>query len=566
MRQSTLFGRTLREAPAEAQTPGHRLMLRAAIARPLASGLYTWLPLGFRVAKKVEQIIREEMDRIGSQEIEMPVVHPADLWRASGRYQVIGPELTRFKDRNGRDMVLAMTHEEVVGILLADIVRSYRQLPMMVYHFQTKWRDEPRARGGLIRVREFVMKDAYSCDRDTAGLDASYQQQYGAYEQTFKRLGLETVAVSSDVGIMGGTEAHEFMAPSPAGEDTVALCSTCDYASNVEMARGTPRAPEFPPPLDAPEEIETPGVTTIDGLAEMLGIDTAATAKAMVVVRDGDVVLALVRGDHRLHELKLSKVLQGPIRPATREEITSTFGAEPGSIGAVGAPVRVIADETLRDGQFVGGANRTGWHLRGVEAGRDFQAEFADIREVEPGDRCPDCADGVLRLEPAIEVGNIFKLGTRYSVPMNATYLDESGKEHPIVMGSYGIGPARAVAAAIEQGADDKGIVWPRSIAPWDVHLVGLGRAGDETMQAADSLYGALREAGAEVVYDDRDAGPGEKLTDAELLGCPLRLVVGKRALADGAVEAQARRRGEAERLPVADASRRALELLDGID
>jgi prolyl-tRNA synthetase len=550
---------TLKDDPADAEAVSHRMLVRGGFVRQVGSGLYTYLPLGWKVLQNVREIIRQEMDTIGV-EMSMPVLNPADLWKTTGRYGI--EALFKLDDSSGKPYTLALSHEECVTFHASREIRSYRELPQIWYHIQTKERDEPRPKSGILRTREFIMKDSYSFDRDVEGLDASYRAHIPVYQRIYDRCGLETWMVDSDVGMMGGSEAHEFMAPSPAGEDTVALCSTCDYASNVEMARGTPRAPEFPPPLDAPEEIETPGVTTIDGLAEMLGIDTAATAKAMVVVRDGDVVLALVRGDHRLHELKLSKVLQGPIRPATREEITSTFGAEPGSIGAVGAPVRVIADETLRDGQFVGGANRTGWHLRGVEAGRDFQAEFADIREVEPGDRCPDCADGVLRLEPAIEVGNIFKLGTRYSVPMNATYLDESGKEHPIVMGSYGIGLARIMAAAVEQGHDEAGMIWPSTIAPFGVHLVAIGDHSSEQFSIAERLEGELTERGVEVLFDDRESSPGVKFADAELIGAPVRITVGKKTASEGTVDVQVRKGRTQTTEPVADVSGTVQRLL----
>jgi prolyl-tRNA synthetase len=478
------------------------------------------------------------MDTIGV-EMSMPVLNPADLWKTTGRYDI--EALFKLRDSSDRPYTLALSHEECVTFHASHEIRSYRDLPQIWYHIQTKERDEPRPKSGILRTREFIMKDSYSFDRDQDGLDASYDAHIPVYKRIYDRCGLETWMVESDVGMMGGTGAHEFMAPSPAGEDTVALCSTCDYASNVEMARGIPRPPEFPPALNAPEEVETPGVTTIEGLAELLGIDPAATAKAMVVVRDDDVVLALVRGDHRLHELKLSKVLGGAIRPATREEIVAAFDAEPGSIGAVRATTRIIADETLRDGQFVGGANRTGWHLRGVQAGRDFEAEFADIREAEAGDRCPDCADGVLRLERVIEVGNIFKLGTRYSVPLNATYLDESGKERPIVMGSYGIGLARIMAAAVEQGHDEAGMIWPAPIAPFGVHLVAIGDRTSEQFPIAERLEAELSERGIEVLFDDRESSPGVKFADAELIGAPVRITVGKKTVSEGTVDVQVR-------------------------
>ena len=550
---------TLKDDPADAEAVSHRMLVRGGFVRQVGSGLYTYLPLGWRVLQKVREIIRQEMDTIGV-EMSMPVLNPAELWKTTDRYGI--EALFKLEDSSGKPYVLALSHEECVTFHASREIRSYRDLPQIWYHIQTKERDEPRPKSGILRTREFIMKDSYSFDRNVEGLDASYRAHIPVYQRIYDRCGLETWMVESDVGMMGGTEAHEFMAPSPAGEDTVALCSTCDYASNVEMARGIPRSPEFPPSLGAPEEIETPGITTIEGLAEMLGIDAAATAKAMVVVRDGDVVLALVRGDHRLHEMKLSKVLQGAIRPASREEITSTFGAEPGSIGAVGATVRVIADDALRDGQFVGGANRTGWHLRGVEAGRDFQAEFADIREVEPGDRCPDCSDGVLRLEPAIEVGNIFKLGTRYSVPMNATYLDESGKEHPIVMGSYGIGLARIMAAAVEQGHDDAGMIWPSTIAPFGAHLVAIGDRSSEQFAIAERLEGELSERGVEVLFDDRESSPGVKFADAELIGAPVRITVGKRTASEGTVDVQVRKGRTQTTEPVAEISGTVQRLL----
>jgi prolyl-tRNA synthetase len=368
--------------------------------------------------------------------------------------------------------------------------------------------------------------------------------------------------VESDVGMMGGLGAHEFMAPSNAGEDEVALCSSCDYAANVELARSRPRPPEFPERLDAPRDVETPGVTTIEGLAEFLGVDPAATAKAMVVVKGDEVVLGLVRGDHRLHELKMAKALGGEFRPATADEIVKAFGAEPGSIGAVGATTRIIADEALREGQFVGGANRTGHHLLGVEAGRDYQAEFADIREVQEGDGCPNC-DGTLHIERVIEIGNIFKLGTKYSVPLNATYLDETGREQPIVMGSYGIGLARIMAAAIEQGHDDKGMIWPASIAPFQVHVVVIGDEESEQFAIARRLDDELSAGGVSVLFDDRDASPGVKFADAELIGAPVRITVGKRTVTEGTVDVQARRGREQLSMDVQDAGQRARSILE---
>ena len=551
MRLSHLFFTTLRDDPADAEMPSHRLLLRAGYVRQLGSGIYSLLPLGKRVNDRVEQVIREEQDRIGAQEMEMPVVHPADIWKASGRYQAIGPELTRFKDRNGREMVLAMTHEEVVGLLLADIVRSYRQLPMQVYHFQTKWRDEPRARGGLIRVREFVMKDAYSCDRDQAGLDESYAAQHGAYVRIFERLGLKTIAVSSDVGIMGGSQAHEFMVLNPAGEDVLVLCENGDYAANRQVAR----SPKPEPPAEEPlplEEVATPGTTTIATLAAFLGIGADRTAKAaFFVTGDGRLVTAIVRGDYEVNETKLANAAAaiGGIRPAQVEEIKAA-GMEPGygsPIGARGTFV-VIDDLVARSPNLVAGANRVGFHYRNVNAGRDYTADVtADITNAQEGDPCPNCGRPVI-LRNGIEVGNIFKLGTRFADAFGATYLGEDGQPHPIVMGSYGIGVGRNVACIVEEHHDDKGIVWPAEVAPYAAHLVSIGAAKDpRVLELAERLHSLAAEAGGrhEILWDDRDESPGVKFTDAELLGMPWILTVSPRSLAAGGIEVTERATGE---------------------
>jgi prolyl-tRNA synthetase len=558
-RLANYFLPTLREDPADAEWKSHKLMVRAGLVRQLGAGLWTWLPAGHRVIRRIEAIIREELDAIGAQEMLMPVLQPAELWRRTGRYEI--DELFKLRDRRDAEYVLAMTHEENVTHHVARDVRSYRELPMILYHLQTKERDEPRPRAGVLRVREFTMKDSYSFDRDAEGLERSYELHVGAYDRIFDRCGLRWYRVESDVGMMGGSGAHDYMAPCEAGENEIALAP--GYAADVEVAVADPQPVELPPPLDEPRKVPTPGLTTVDEVKEALGVPAGALVKAMPVIVNERMVLTLVRGDHRLNELKLRNALGADFRLARSEEIAAELGPA-GFIGPVGAEVPVMKDAAIQGEGYVCGANEADSHLIGVAPGRDFNFEEVDIRSVEAGDIAP--GGGRIELERAIEVAGIFKLGTRYSEALGATYLDEHGEERPIVMGSYGIGPARALAAAIEQGADDKGIVWPRSMAPWDVHLVGLGRPGDETTEAADALYGELRDAGAEVVYDDRDAGPGEKLTDAELLGCPLRLVVGKRALAEGAVEAQARRGGDAERLPVAEAGSRAVELLDGID
>ncbi len=545
MRASQLFLPTLREAPADAEAISHKLLVRGAFIRQVSAGLWTFLPLGWRVHEKVAQIVREEQNAIGAQEMFMPVVTPAELWQTTGRYTI--PELWKIEDRNGRPYVLPLTHEETVTFHAREL-QSYKQLPQMLYHFQTKVRDEPRPRGGLLRVREFVMKDAYSFDRDEEGLDVSFRKQKGAYDRIFERCGLEVFAVEAESGMMGGSESLDYLAPSGSGENVLVTCENGDYAADLEIARGVPRAPAFPDPLDAPVEVETPGIETIEALAQFLGIDAAATSKAMPVVRDGSVVLALVRGDDRLEEAKLAAVLKGDVRLATEDEIRTAFNADPGSVGPVGFSGEVVADETLRDGQFVAGANRTGWHLRGVEHGRDFEAHFADIRQSQEGDACPKCG-GRLRFQTAIEVGHIFKLGTYYSAPLGATYLDETGKEQAIVMGSYGIGPGRTMAAAVEQHHDEHGIVWPKTIAPYDAHVVVLPGLEEQGQAVAE----ALEAHGHSVLLDDRDQRAGEKFADADLIGAPTRVTVGKKTLDDGAVDVRDRATGDELRVPMAE-------------
>jgi prolyl-tRNA synthetase len=550
MKASALFIPTLREDPGDAEAASHRLLVRGGFVRQVAAGLWTFLPLGWRVHRKAEQIVREEMDAIGGQEMFMPVVTPAELWQRTGRYEI--PELWKLEDRLGRLFVLAMTHEETVTFHAREL-RSYRDLPQILYHFQTKVRDEPRSRGGLLRVREFVMKDAYSFDRDEQGLEHSFRLHERAYHRIFERCGLQYYAVQAEPGMMGGSASVDFLAPSGAGENTLVTCENGDYAADLEIARGVPRAPEFPESLDAPEQVETPGVTTIEALAAQLDVDPAATSKAMPVVDgDGTLVLGLVRGDDRLDEAKLAAVIGSIARPATEEEIREAFGAHPGSIGPVGFAGDVLADEALREGQFVTGANRTGRHLRGVEHGRDFEARFADIRVAREGDACPRCG-GRLRFQTAVEVGHIFKLETRYSEPLGATFLDEEGKERPILMGCYGIGPGRVLAAAVEQHHDEQGITWPRSLAPYDVEVVAIGAAGAEAVGTAESVAAALEEQGLEVLLDDRDLRPGEKFADADLIGCPVRITVGKKTLEDGCVDVLARASRAEERVRVDD-------------
>jgi prolyl-tRNA synthetase len=539
MRLSQLFLPTERQPPADAEAISHKLMVRAGLVRQLGSGLWTWLPAGWRVHQNVVQIVREEMDAIGCQEMLAPVLNPRDIWDRSGRSTI--EEVFKLKDRRGADLVLAMTHEEAMTTHVAQVVRSYRELPFLLYHFQTKERDEPRPRAGILRTREFIMKDAYSFDRDQEGLARSYDKFVGAYDRIFDRVGLEWYRVESDVGMMGGFGAHEYMAPCPAGENDVALAP--GYAANVEVASAEAQAVDLPPSTGdggRPQSVSTPGMTTIEAVARHLEMPAGALLKAFpVVTEERGMLMVVVRGDHRVNEIKLQNALGAPFRAAQPDEVAEHVGP-PGFIGPVGVDLPVLLDEAVLPGRpYVAGANEPDAHLVDVEPGRDFSFDRVDVRTVEAGDRING---NVIRIEPAIEVGNIFKLGTRFSEPLGARYLDESGREQNIWMGSYGIGPARIAAAAVEQSADEKGIAWPRAIAPWQVELVGLGRPGTPERDAAEKLYEELRAAGIDVLYDDRDAGPGEKFADAELLGVPLRLTLGKRSLQSGAVEAQVRR------------------------
>src|SRR5438445_3367753 len=548
VRASQLFLPTLREAPADADAVSHKLLVRGGFIRQVGAGLFSFLPLGWRVHQKVVQIIREEIDAIGGQEMLCPVLTPAELWKTSGRYEIT--EVFKLEDRAGREFVLPLSHEETFTFHAREL-QSYKQLPQILYHFSTKERDESRPRGGLLRVREFVMKDAYSFDRDEAGMEHSFQLHAGAYRRIFERCGLQTYEVEAESGIMGGRESWDYLAPTGSGENELVLCENGDYQADREAARGVPRAPDFPESLSAPEDVETPGVATIEDLASFLDVDAAATSKAMpVVTADGRLVLGLVRGDDQLNEEKLTTELESGFRPATDDEIRATFGAGGGSLGPVGVDVEVVADELLRDGQFVTGANRDGWHLRGVEAGRDYQPRFADIRALQEGDRCPICG-GTLSIQTAIEVGHIFKLGTHFSERFEASFLDEDGREKLLVMGSYGVGPARTIAAIVEQHHDEHGIAWPEAVAPYDVHVVAL--PGLE--QQAEETAAGLDAAGRDVLLDDRDQRAGEKFADADLIGCPIRVTVGKKTLDDGAVDVRDRATGDEHRVPIPELS-----------
>jgi len=537
MRMSHLLLPTERQPPADAEALSHKLLVRAGLIRQLGAGLWSWLPAGWRAHEKATAIIRQEMDAIGGQEMLLPVLLPAEMWKKTGRYDI--DEMFKLQDRKGADLVLGLTHEEALTTHVAQIVRSYRDLPFILYQIQTKERDEARPRAGVLRTREFIMKDAYSFDRDMEGLNAAYELHRQAYAKIFDRAGLRWYEVESDVGMMGGVGAHEYMAPCPAGEDEVVLAP--GYAANVEIASADAQPVDLPAPLPTPEPVSTPGVTTIKDVARLLGVPEGALLKAFpIVLDDGQPQLVLLRGDHRVNETKLRNVLGQGFRPAGPEEVARAVGP-PGFLGPVGlgdSPVLLDAAVDV-DAGWITGANRLDTHLRGVQAGRDFPFRTADIRVVEPG----DTVDGhVVTIEPAIEIGNIFKLGLRYSQPLGASYLDENGQERDIWMGSYGIGPARIVAAAVEQFADDAGISWPRALAPYDLELVSLGKADTPERLAAEAAYDELTAAGFDVLYDDRDMGPGAKFKDAELLGLPLRLTLGKRSLDSGQIEAQVRR------------------------
>jgi prolyl-tRNA synthetase len=549
-RASQLFLPTLRDAPADADAASHQLLVRGGFIRQMGAGLWSFLPLGWRVHRRLEQIIREEIEAIGGQEMRCPTLTPAELWETTGRITV--PILFHLKDSGGRPFVLSWTHEESMTFLGREI-RSYKELPQVWYHFSTKDRDEPRPRGGLLRLREFIMKDSYSFDTDESGLDVSFRAHEKAYARIFERCGLEAFLVEAESGTMGGKESLGFLAPTGSGENELMRCENGDYFADAEAARGTPRPSRLPPPLEAPEVVETPGIGTIEELAEFLGIAESATSKALPVVVDDRLVLALVRGDDRLSPEKLETLFQSAFRPATEEEIRDAFGAGGGSLGPIGVDVEVIADEALREGQYVAGANEDGRHLRGVQAGRDYEPTFADIRQAKDGDACPECG-GTLRIQTAIEVGHIFKLGTFHSDAFGATFLDEDGREKPLVMGSYGIGLARTMAAIVEQRHDENGIVWPRSVAPYDAHVVALAGAEEIALEAAE----ALSAGGLDVLLDDRDQRAGEKFADADLIGCPLRVTAGKKSLEDGKVDVRDRASGAETRKDVAELGKEA--------
>lgn len=559
MRFSEIFIPTLREAPAEAEAVSHVLMLRAGYVRQLASGLYIYLPLAQKVMQRINKIIREEMDAIGAQEITMPALHPADIWQKTGRWSDIGDEMFRLKDRGKREMCLGMTHEEIITWLASMEIHSYRDLPQTWYQIQSKFRDEERPKSGILRTREFTMKDSYSFDRDEKGLDENYQKHAKAYHNIFNRCGLKFYQVESDPGMMGGAGAHEFMAPSPVGEDTVVLCRECGYFANTELARSTPHSHHIEEDWKL-EDVSTPQKRTVAEVSGFLKISPQFFIKSLLFVGKDGPFLALVRGDQELHEKKLHKIT-GDFRAAEKTEIKHMLGVEAGFIGPYGNKLRKIADISLKEGVYISGANKEGFHTKGIRPNIHFDAEWHDIHMAKEGDKCPKCGKDI-EVEKMIEIGNIFKLGTKYSEPLKAVYLDESGKETPIIMGSYGIGPARVAAAAVEQNHDKDGIIWPQSISPYDVEVIPLNMEDADVRNTAEILYQELRESGIEALLDDRDARPGIKFKDADLIGIPWQVIIGKKTLQEGFVELKSRRTKETGKIAPSDVAEKITELL----
>jgi len=562
MRVSRFLLSTVRETPAEAETVSHQLMLRAGMIRKLAAGIYTWLPLGLRVLRKVENIVREEMNRAGAQELLMPAVQPAELWQESGRWDQYGPELLRLKDRHQREFCFGPTHEEVITDLIRREIKSYRQLPANFYQIQMKFRDEIRPRFGVMRAREFLMKDAYSFHIDTASLRETYQVMHETYSRIFRRVGLEFRPVAADTGSIGGSNSHEFHVLADSGEDAIAICSKCDYAANVELAQALPPLGKRPAPGQPMQTVETPGQHTIEEVSKFLKVDPKQTLKTLLVRGTGGVIALVVRGDHELNEVKAAKLPQvmKPLVFVTPGEVELAAGCEPGSIGPVGLKIPVIADESAaRLADFVCGANVSGKHLIHVNWGRDAAEPIvADLRKVIEGDPCPDSGQaqcgGTLGIRRGIEVGHIFELGTKYSEAMQATVLDEAGRSVVMPMGCYGIGVSRVVAAAIEQNHDDNGIIWSDAIAPFQIALVPIGyNKSDKVRETVNQLYGELIHAGFDVLLDDRDERPGVIFADMDLIGIPHRLVIGEKGLAKGTIEYKGRRDKAVRELPLGD-------------
>jgi prolyl-tRNA synthetase len=564
MRWSTLFVPTLREVPADADVPSHQLLLRAGFIRQLGAGIYSYLPLARRSLLKIENIVRQEMDQIGGQEFYLPALHPAEIWRETGRWEGMGDNMFRLRDRTGRDLCLGMTHEEVFTAIARDEIRSYRDLPKIWYQIQIKFRDEPRPKSGLLRVRQFTMKDSYSFDLNGEGLDKSYRLHDEAYRRIFDRCGLKYLVVQAESGAMGGSESEEFVVVSDAGEDRVVGCSQCGYAANLERATSAIEEVSDPKGDSAPQEVFTPNRKTIQEVSDFLQVPQSRQIKSLVYLVESKLHLILLRGDHQVSEAKLANQLGTDVfRPALSAEIREFFGADPGSLGPVGLTgIPALADEALKGRQnMICGANKDDYHLLNVTPGTDFRADYADIREVQSADPCPSCR-APLSLRRAIEVGHIFKLGLKYSTSMGATVLSHDGKELPIVMGSYGIGIERILAAAAELYNDELGLVWPRSIAPFQVIITMLKPDDPEQRSVAEQYYEALDNHGIDCLLDDRDERPGVKFKDAELIGIPIRITLGNK-LEKGQVEVFARRQRESKIVSVDSAAAKVVELLD---
>lgn len=558
MKYTNLFIPTMRETPSGINAVSHVLMLKAGYVRQLAAGLFIFLPLGWRVLNKINTIIKEEMEKIGAQEISMPILHPAEIWQQTGRWYTIKEEMFRLKDRTGRDMCLGMTHEEIMAWIAAKEIKSYRQLPQIWYQIQTKLRDEARPRAGILRTREFIMKDSYSFDANEEGLDRNYKLHADAYHRIFSRCGLKYYQVESDPGIMGDMESHEFMAPTPAGEDDIVLCDSCGYAANIEVAKSIFDTPNF---IEMNfEEVHTPNKKTVSEVSQYLGFDERYFIKSLLVITEKEPILVLIRGDQEINEKKLSRII-GEFHFATPEEALKILGTEIGFIGPVNQSIKIIADESIdKNLLYISGANKRDYHLKGIVPSKHFNAQWADIRKVKVGDRCPKCGKSI-RIEKAIEVGNIFKLGTKYTTPLNAIFLDKDGKEKPIIMGSYGIGVARVAAAAIEQNHDSDGIIWPKSIAPFDIEIIPLNISDSKTLKIAQDLYDKVSEIynsfadrHMEVLLDDRDERPGVKFKDADLIGIPIQVIIGEKGLKENKVEIKFRRTKESRMVSVSNA------------
>jgi prolyl-tRNA synthetase len=554
VRVSKLFGKTLREVPAEADTVSHQLLVRAGMINQLAAGIYSYLPLGWRTLRKIENIIRNEMDKAGGQEVHLPILQPDELWQISGRDRTMSDVLFHLCDRRERKLTLGPTHEEVITSLAARYVRSYRDLPILLYQIQTKFRDEPRPRGGLIRVREFHMKDLYSFDADEAGLDESYQKMVEAYQNIFDRCGLPVMLVEADSGAIGGKDSREFMAVAENGEDEIIYCPSCHYAANAEKAVSAKEKTDNGQPLPV-AEVATPGVSTIEEVAGFLKVPASRTLKAVFYIADGAIVFVVIRGDLAVNEIKLKNQLHAAeLRLATEAEVIAA-GIVPGAASPVGLKgFRVIADDSITsDTNFIAGGNKTYTHLKNVNYPRDFKADIvADIAAARAGDKCLKCG-GTLASARGIEVGHIFKLGTTYSTKFEASFIDEKGESHPIVMGCYGLGLSRLLAAVIERNHDDKGIIWPVSIAPYHVYLCALYRDGSNVAEVAETLYKDLESAGLEVLFDDREESPGVKFNDADLLGIPFRLTVSPRTLEKNGAELKLRSKKDSEIVPIGE-------------